>query len=294
MALISMTGFGRAEATMGRIKVEAEIGSVNRKQFDVHVNLPKPLMALESRIEKLVHQAISRGAIHGSVRTRAAAGARPGDLLVDGRLAGAYVRGLRKTAAQLGLKDDLSARSLTALPDVIQYRSAEEDVEAIWPAVERAMRKAVSALLRMKRAEGRSLEADIGRRLTRLAGFARQIRRRSPLVTQKYAKALRARLKTAGVGVRAGDPQILREIALFADRADISEETVRLESHLRQAGRLLRARKRAGRPLDFLCQEMGREINTVGSKANDLAISKLAIACKSELESIREQVQNVE
>lgn len=292
--LRSMTGYGRGEAAGGGIRVEAEVSSVNRKQLDVRLNLPRSLAAFESRLVELVQAAVSRGQVSGGVVLHVSSAARRKGARVDRALAGAYVRELRDAAAALGLRDDLAASVLMELPDVVQHLDVEQDADDIWPVLRRAFAGAIKQLVAMREREGAALKRDLERRIGRLEKELSPVRKEAPAVAGKYRVALMERLRRAGISVDRSDPQLVKELAVFAERSDISEEITRLESHLQQARGLLSAKEPAGRTLDFLAQEMFREINTIGSKANDVVITRRVIQFKTELERIREQVQNIE
>jgi len=296
MALKSMTGFGRGEAVAGGLKIEVELSSVNRKQFDVRLSFPRALAALESRVHSRIHEAVARGSVTVTVKTgKAASGSGSGAVRVDAQAAEICLKELRKAGRTLGLKDDLTLRSLVALPGIVSLEAGPaEDTARVWPLLDKALKSALAELLAMRVSEGLALEADIVKRFEKMRRPMERIRGQAPKVAEKYARNLRKRLAGCGFDFPADDPQLLKELALFADRSDISEELVRLESHFDQAGRLIAARGPAGRALDFLCQEMFREINTIGSKANDAEIARQVIRFKSELESVREQVQNIE
>jgi uncharacterized protein (TIGR00255 family) len=294
MGLSSMTGFGRGEASARGIKVEVELSSVNRKQFDVRVSLAKALFALEAQVYEMIHKALARGSVTGAIRVGVSETARRRCVHVDVETARAYVRGLRGAARRLGLPDDLSAQSLIHLPEVVQYESLPEGPSKVWPLVERAVAQAIAQLLGMRRQEGMAIQKDLTERLGRLDWRLAQVRKLAPDVPREYRRGLLDRLKSAKVEADDQDQRLVRELALFADRCDISEEIVRLDSHLRQARKMIHGEGPAGRALDFLCQEMFREINTVASKANHAKISLHVVQFKTELEAIREQVQNVE
>ncbi|MFC1498100.1 YicC/YloC family endoribonuclease [Verrucomicrobiota bacterium] len=293
MTIRSMTGFGRGEALAKGIKVEAELSSVNRRQFDVRINLPRELAPLEPQIYKLINKSVSRGYVTGSIRIVLSKNAQSKLVSVDMDLARLLVRKLKRAAKELDLKYDLTARSLVSLPDFIQFRRLTEDMEKIRPLVAKAVKEAIGELIKMREIEGKALKKDLKYRITKIYSILDQIKKLAPKVAQKYSRSLTARLEKAGVKLKK-DPALLKEIAVFADRCDISEELVRLNSHFKQTSASLNSGGRVGRPLDFLCQEMFREINTVGSKANDAAITRHVIRLKTELECIREQVQNVE
>ncbi len=294
MTLRSMTGYGRGQAAGRGIRVEVELSAVNRKQLDVRVTLPRALLCVESRLVEEVQKRISRGQVTGSVLMEVSAALRKKSLRVDAGLAGAYVGELRKAARTLGLADDLKANVLLELPEVVAYRGVEQDADYVWPVLRQALAGALDRLTAMREREGKTLGNDLRARFGKLAVMRNRIRKEAPLVTRRYRQVLAGRLKEAGVALASNDAQFLKELALFADRCDISEELTRLESHLRQGVALLLSREPVGRTLDFLAQEMFREINTIGSKANEVRITREVIRFKTELERVREQVQNLE
>lgn len=294
MALSSMTGYGRGTAATRGFHVVAEVSSVNRRQLDIRTSLPKPLAVLESRVFGEVQKRVSRGHVAVSFEFSMSGVAKRRSVHVDRDLARAYLDELRQTAHALGLPDDLSASLLTQLPDVIARDPGHQDLEALWPLMERALRRAMSQLLTMRRTEGKALAEDLKTRFRQLRRYLEQITRLAPGVAKKQRALLTGRLREAGIAVGKRDPVVAREIAVFADRCDISEELTRLKSHLVQGGKLLTATEPSGRALDFLVQEILREVNTIGSKANNAGISSAVIQFKAELERIREQVQNVE
>lgn len=295
MSLMSMTGRGGAAASCRLAHVEVELSSVNRKQLDMDISLPRSLALFESRIQEQVRARIARGRISGEVRVTWRAAAQAAGVRVDQGLARASVAALRAAAKTLGLPDDLQASALLAVPGVIVQERRAQDSEALWPALRRALTAALTQLLAMRRKEGAALQRDLRRRLATLQRLARQIAARAPAVAAAYRESLRQRIAAAVPGSDlAADDRLLKEVALFADRADITEELVRLQSHFVQAAAALQQGGVVGRRLDFLVVEMGREINTIGAKANDAASARLVVAGKTELERVREQVQNIE
>lgn len=294
MALRSMTGYGRGQAAGRGIRVEVELSAVNRKQLEVRVNLPRTLLAIESRVVEEIQKRVSRGQVTGSVSVTVSAALRKRSLSVDAGLAEAYVGELRRTAKALGLPDDLKAGVLLNFPEVVAYRGADQDADYVWPVLKQALVQALARLAAMRLKEGAALAGDLKARLGKLAGMLGRIREEAPDVTRRYRLALVKRLREANVRVTANDSQLIKELALFADRSDISEEITRLDSHLKQGVTLLASAEPVGRTLDFLAQEMFREINTIGSKANEVRITREVIRFKTELERVREQVQNVE
>lgn len=294
MALNSMTGYGRGQASAEGIRVTVELSSVNRRQLDLHINLPRSLSILEARITEEVHHKVTRGRITGEVNVTESSQLRRKSIRVDEDLAEAYLDALRGAAGKFRLRDDFSGSLLLQLPDVVHYEQIEEDVDRIWPVLQKALQKALRELSRMRSREGKALQQDLEARVGGLAGIVDEIRVEAPKVTRRYRANLRERLSQAGVDLPVNDDRLLREIVLFADRSDIAEELTRLESHMKQARRLMRSRDATGKSLDFLAQEMFREINTIGSKANDGAIVRCVVNFKAELERFREQVQNIE
>lgn len=294
MALKSMTGFGSGEAAAGGVKIEVEISSVNRKQFDVRVSLPKGMQILEPQIAEHIHHRVARGSVTCAVTIQLTGAARREGVTIDSDLAAIYIKDLRRIAGRLGIASDATIDTLVRLPDVVRCDAIEGSPEKVWPVLQRALDQAVNRLIAMREREGRALAKDVCRRLARLQRMAAGLRRIAPTVSRNYRQILLARLEKAGLGDLSKDPAVLKEIALFADKCDVSEELVRLDSHFKQASHLLEATEPVGRALDFLCQELFREINTTGSKANDAAMAGKVIAFKAELEAVREQVQNVE
>lgn len=294
MSLRSMTGYGRGEAAARGIRVEVELNSVNRKQFEVRLNLPRTLVQLESRIVELIQLSISRGQVTGGVTVHAADSLKRRSFKIDSVLAASYITALRKTAKSLELNDTLSAGMLLELPGVVTHSGAEEDADYVWPVLAKALRTAIRQLVAMRSREGAVLGDDLNRRVATLESYLSTVRSLAPEVTTRYREALVKRLGQAGLTLDLHDPLLVRELTVFADRSDITEEITRLESHLQQARGLMKSAEPAGRTFDFLAQEMFREINTIGSKANEVRITRQVIEFKTELERIREQVQNIE
>ncbi len=294
MALTSMTGFGRGCAKGQGLEVVVELSTVNRKQFDARVSLPKSLLSLESRLHELLREKISRGHVTGAIRVSSGPGGEGTRVHIHDAAARATIQALRRTAKKLGLADDIGARLLLELPDLVQVEDVARDSDRVWPVLKRAAGSALKDLVAMRVTEGAVLEKDLKGRVRKLSDLKVSIAKRAPMVSRKLAAALRERIKGAGVDMPVDDDMLQREIVLLADRVNIDEELVRLDSHLNHALSVMEKKKPVGRTLDFICQEIFREINTIGSKSNDRAISSHVINFKAELESLREQVQNVE
>ena len=292
MAIKSMTGFGAAFARSEDARVTVELSSVNRKQLDVVLRLPPQIAALESRVQKIIQEHISRGRISGNVQLESADSGVMTQ--IDEKRVAETVGRLRRTAKKLNLTDDLGASVLLQIPGLFKMPHAEQNPERILQTLDKALIAALKKLNEMRVREGKALEADFLARLRLLEQMLAVIKSRAPGITSGYRKKLFGGLESAGLKNLADDERIIKEIALFAERSDISEEITRLTSHIQQFKKILRGGEPAGRPLDFLAQEFFREINTIGSKANDLKITEQVVAFKTELERIREQIQNVE
>lgn len=297
MNLVSMTGRGNGAADGPLGRAEAELSSVNRKQLDVILSLPRELAFAEADLVRLVQRRVARGHVGGEIRIVRAEGA-PARLKVDRAAARAYVETMREEARELGLKDDLGASLLAEWPQVLSFEATEADRAAWLELASEALTAALDSLDAMRHREGAALGADLVVRFGTLRRLCAEIGERAPLVPGLYRKRLEARfaeiLPAGATADWSQDERLLKEVAIFADRADITEERVRLASHLDQAAALLEAGGTVGRKLDFIVQEMGREINTIGSKANDGEISRRVIDFKAELERVREQIQNLE
>lgn len=288
-----MTGFGAGEASSEEAKITVELSAVNRKQNDIVVNLPRSLVELEPAAKKRVSEAISRGRVTVSIQLEALGGVS-GGLVVDDHLATEYFQAIKLLGQIWGSDLNLSPADLLRAPGVFTVREAELTPENLQPLIEEAIDEALQQLLEMQTVEGKALRADLVKRIKLLRKLVTQIRERAPKVKEHYRNQLHQRLEDAGLDLALDDDRLLKEIGLFAERCDITEELTRLESHFEQFDKYFRSKKPCGRPLDFLCQEVNREFNTIGSKANDSGISQAVVEAKSELEKIREQVQNVQ
>jgi len=290
----SMTGYGKGQALAGARLISVELSAVNHRQLDVRVDLPPGFGFMEDDLRRLLRARIVRGAV--ACRVFAAAGrssARLGGWDEDAiaRLL-AQTRGL---ARRLRLPDDLRASHLLALPGLLAAAPPDGRPDLLQAAVRRAAQKALAALEHMRREEGRMLAADLAGRLRKIAGAARRIERLAPRVAARVRRQLQKKIRAWKLNGPAAAPERLeREIAAGVMRGDITEELTRLRSHLQQAERCLSARQPVGRTLDFLLQEMFREINTAGAKAGDAGIARLVVQAKTELERVREQAQNLE
>jgi uncharacterized protein (TIGR00255 family) len=289
----SMTGYGRGEVDYNGAKFSVELVSVNRKQSDIMVSLPRDLTELEPRIRQTINENISRGRTNVLVCVHSLLNG-PRALALDSELARSYHDAMRALQRELSAPGEITIGTILQAPGVM--RTPEETINAqeVWPSVERALRTALAELIKMREREGKHLAKDLIHRLKAVRKKLKEIRALHPDVVKKYRVALLDRIQKAGLPVPSDDERIVKEITFFADRADISEELTRLESHLAQFAHHLRKNEPVGRTLEFITQEIFRELNTLGAKANDAVISQRVVACKAELEKIREQIQNLE
>ena len=293
----SMTGYGCGASSFDGCKITVELSSVNRRQGEISVNLPRELDVLEARIRDELNRQLSRGRVSVRVTLHAGDDRRASQVRVNRTLAAAYAKEFARLGEELGLGVDGKPTLDTVLraPGVLESMDEVPDAEAFWPAVGGALGEALRQLVQMREKEGAHLAVDLGRRLAILQQAAEAVRARAPQVAEHYRQQLQERIARAGIEWSSDDGErLMKEVVLFADRSDITEELTRLESHFLQFQQCLASAEPVGRTLDFLAQELNREINTIGSKANDAVIAREVVTLKAELERIREQSQNVE
>jgi len=292
----SMTGYGRGEASGNERRVSVEIKSINNRYCDLQIRLPRVLASLENRVREEITRRVARGKVdvYVNFEDNSAESIR---VRCDIGLARAYASALREIAAAADVPDALNAGVLGRYNDVLQVEPAALDPESIWVLLQEALQSALATLSEMRRLEGERLVRDIRSRSDSLKSLRLEIAERAPLVVDDYRVRLTARIDEL-LGDKAADlfdaQRLAGEVALFADKCAIDEELVRLESHLLQLDDILSLEEPIGKKLDFLVQEINREINTIGSKANDLELTRRVVSLKSELEKIREQIQNLE
>ena len=289
----SMTGFGRGEATAKGWKVDVELSGVNRKQADISVNLPAALLELEAEARNLLSKAVSRGRIGAKV-SLSHTDTSENRLLFDEDLARQYVEAAKRLSEQTGIETRITAADLFRAPGIFKIDELGASPDEVREALMTALESALSQLVRMQRDEGAHLRADLEARLDSIVREVEGITALAPLVAPGHRQILMKRLSESGLELDLGDERLLREIAFFAERCDVTEELTRLASHVSLFRSYLASDEPMGRNLDFLCQELNRELNTIGSKANDAGIARCVIHSKTELEKIREQVQNVQ
>jgi uncharacterized protein (TIGR00255 family) len=289
----SMTGYGRGEVDHNGAKLSVELNSVNRKQSDIVVNLPRDLVELEPRIRQAINEKISRGRTNVVIALHNGAdGART--LALDTALARSYHEAMRALQKELSAPGEITIGTILQAPGVMRFPEENIDANKMWPAVERALNAALAELIKMREQEGKHLAKDLIHRLKTVRKELKEIRALYPNVVKRYRDAMLERITKSGLNLAVDDERLLKEISIFADRSDISEELTRLESHLAQFAHHLRKNEPVGRTLEFITQEIFRELNTLGAKSNDAAISQHVVTCKAELEKIREQIQNLE
>ena len=289
----SMTGYGRQEDIAGGRGIIVEIKSVNHRYFELSSRITRGYGFLEERLKPYLQERISRGKVdvYVSIETLEDTDVQ---VLVNHSLAAGYVNALRELAEKYNLPDDVTASSLARYSDIFTIHKAPEDEDAVWEAVRPAAEKAVDSLLAMREAEGARMKQDVLSRAEKIIELVGKIEERSPQTVEEYRSKLQQRLEEMLAGAVTDEQRILTETAIFADKVAVAEETVRLRSHFDQLRTMLESEGPVGRKLDFLVQEMNREANTIGSKANDVDMARIVVDIKSEIEKIREQIQNIE
>ncbi|MDO5398587.1 MAG: YicC/YloC family endoribonuclease [bacterium] len=291
--LKSMTGYGRQEMIADGKKILVEIKSVNHRFADYNIKLPRHLGFLEDKVKKLASEYITRGKIDIYVNIESSEEADK-DILLNTELAKGYIDALHKLRDEFGLKDDITVSSVASYTDIFRAERREEDEEALWQAVKSVMEQALSAFVAMRSREGERIEQDLVARVAYMKELAAKVEERSPQTVREYRERLYAKIKEVLEDRTVDEARVLTEAAIFADKVAVNEETVRLSSHFDEFNEIIASGEPAGRRLDFLIQEINREVNTIGSKAQDLAIAKIVVTLKGEIEKLREQIQNIE
>ena len=289
----SMTGYGRGEGSAGELKIVAEIKAVNHRYSEIVIKQPRQYLALEEQIKKLLATHLKRGRIEVFIKAQALRDNQT-SIRLNQELAIQYHRDLSALAQKLDADYTLDIYQLVLLPGVLVEEEAEADLQAVWPVMQKALEEAISQHMSMRRTEGERIRLDMLEKLEVLKGKTSAIAERSGGVLEDYRRKLTSRIAELTEGVDINAERLSQEVAYFAEKSCIDEELVRLSSHFAQFEQIVNSTGDIGRKLDFLVQEMNRETNTIGSKANDLTIAQLVVEMKSELEKIREQVQNIE
>ena len=289
-----MTGYGRGEHSIDGAKVVVELKSVNRKQAEIVLRLPRELEPLEGRVRDEVNKVVARGRVEVQVALEQPGVAKAAK--INSALAASYAAELRGLSETLGLAGGVTLEVLVRCPGVIEVSEPPQpEAGSLWPAVESALRSALAGFNAMRGREGEAMASDLALRIGNMATAVARVRTQAPEVMRRFREQLLQRIQLAGLeNVSAEDERVIKEVVFFSDRSDIAEELARLDSHFVQFEDCRRSVEPVGRKLDFLAQEMNREVNTIGSKANDALISADVVLLKTELERFREQAQNVE
>jgi uncharacterized protein (TIGR00255 family) len=291
-----MTGFGRGEYLDSSHRFIVEIRSVNHRFNEIVIRVPKHLGGVEDRIRKSISGTLARGRID-IVITADDFIERRRTIRVDKGLADAYFQAVKDVSETCGLDiHAVSAYDVAKFPDVLKVEEVSEDLETLWPKLAEAIDKALANLMTMRTTEGENIYRDLTARIDRIRELGAAIAVRAPAVVEEYREKLRERVREilSEVNAAPDEARLLQEVAIMADRTNVTEELVRLDSHLDQFGQAMRGETAVGRKLDFILQELNRETNTIGSKSNDMSTSGLMVELKSEIEKVREQIQNIE
>ncbi len=289
----SMTGYGRAKGFFGDTEITAELKSVNNRYLETSVKMPRAYLFLEDRVKKLVSEYISRGKVDLFLTFQRTKGSDK-TVSVDIGLAEEYLKALGSASEELGLRNDISVSTLFRIPEAFTVLSKEEDEEELWKAVKGVLSEALENYNSMRETEGEKLKLDILSRLETIKELSVVIEGANGETVRAYTERLYEKLKTVLEDRNIDDNRVLLEAAIFSDKVCVNEEVIRLRSHIEQFKEIMNASEPVGKKLDFLTQELNREANTTGSKCNDAALTKRVIELKSEIEKIREQIQNIE
>lgn len=289
----SMTGYGRSQQTLDGREILVEIKSVNHRYFEFSARVPRAYGYLEEKLKSFLQGKVSRGKIEMGVTIYNIEG-KDALIEVNSSIAKGYVDALRKANETLELKDDITLSNLIRLPDIFNVIKNTEDDEVIWNDVKVVAEEALNSFVSMREAEGVKMREDVEQRLDYIEKLVEKVEERSPMVTEAYRERLYNKLVEILNDKKIDEQRILTEAAVFSEKTAVDEETVRLKSHINQFRSLLEINEPVGRKLDFLIQEFNRESNTIGSKAQDVEITKIVVELKSEIEKIREQIQNIE
>ncbi len=289
----SMTGFGRGTFANAEKQISIEVKTVNHRFLDLSVKLPRPLSWCEDKIRSCVQNRLSRG--KADVFVTYTELQKPGCTVhIDKALASAYISAFSEAAEEYQIRNDISANTLLRMPDVLAVTGAEMDEALVWEQLQKALQEALGNLVSMREKEGERLRDNLLEMLCHIGNEMITVAQRAPLVPKEYKEKLEARLEALLQGELPDPQRLAQEVAYFADKCSIDEEITRMGSHIAQFREILSSDLPVGRKLDFLVQEMNREANTMGSKANDIVLTRSVLNIKSEIEKIREQIQNLE
>lgn len=291
--ILSMTGYGRAEQVLNGRSILVELRSVNSRYFEYSSRVPRSCSFLEDKLKKLMSKSISRGKVELSLQIQTIDAADT-VVEVDYPLAKSYRTALQGLSDVLRVQNDITADKLARLPDVLVLRRASANEDQLWADVSAVAQQALQQFLAMRATEGEKLQQDVLSRLCTIEEMVGKVEKASEGRVETYTQRLYEKLKSLLEDRNIDDSRIITEAAIFADKTAIDEETVRIHSHIQQYREILALSEPVGRKLDFLTQELNRETNTIGSKANDVSMAQIVVNIKSEIEKIREQIQNIE
>lgn len=291
--LRSMTGFGKCQLSQEGRKISVEIKTINHRFLDLSIRMPRSMIALEEVIRREIRKRIARGRVEVFV-TYASEAPDAREAFVDMSLAGAYARAAREISIALEIENDLRVSHVLSLPDVVTFSDSEAEIELLKDLLTSAVDEACAELVRAREREGLELEKDISGRLSILEKLADEIGERAEAVVEEYRDRLAERVRVLASNMKLDPMRMAQEVAVFADRCDVTEEVIRVRSHIGQFRTLLESSEPQGRNLDFLLQELNREFNTIGSKSQDRDLAKNVIEAKGQVEKIKEQIQNIE
>lgn len=291
--LISMTGYGRGEQLIDGRNILCEIRSVNHRYFEYSARVPRAYGYLEEKGKSYLQKLITRGKVELSISINHIAGTQA-VVSINEELAKGYADALRSLCEPLRIQDDLKLSDLARFSDIFNLQKSTEDADMIWEQVQTVLAEAVEAFVQMRKVEGKRMAADVLSRLDTIESYVEQIENYTPSILERYKERLRSKLQEILETKDIDEQRVLTEVAILTDKLAVDEETVRLHSHLAQFRKLIAANEPVGRKLDFLIQEINREMNTLGSKVQDVVVTGYVVNMKAELEKIREQIQNVE
>ena len=291
--LRSMTGYGRRETITDGKKILAEIKSVNHRYSDYNIKVQRHLGFLEDKIRKHISQFITRGKVDVYVNVENYETADK-EISLNKAVAANYIDVLKELRDEFGLKDDISVMTVARNSELFKTDRVEEDEEALWGSVKSVLDEALSDFIAMRSREGERIQEDLCRRIEYMGTLVKTVEERSPQTVKEYSDRLYEKIKEVLDGHEVDEARVLTEVAIYADKVAVNEETVRLGSHFVEFDGIINSGEPAGRKLDFLIQEINREVNTIGSKASDIEIAKTVVTLKGEIEKLREQIQNIE
>lgn len=288
-----MTGYGRAQKILGGRDILVEIRSVNHRYYEYSSRIPRTYGYIDEKLKALLKTLVSRGKVEISVNINNIE-AKDSEISINKAVAEGYINALRSVSDELGLKDDLVLSKLIKLPEIFVVQKAPDNQEQVWADISEVANEALQNFVEMRQTEGEKLKADVIQKADSILKMVSQVEELSPQTVKNYYNKLYQKISEILEGKDIDEQRIVTESAIFAEKVAVDEETVRLRSHISQLKNMFESDEPVGRKLDFIVQEMNREVNTIGSKAQDLNITKIVVDMKAEIEKIREQIQNIE